>query len=156
MNTRRRRVRDLAARLAALRPATAPDVALYGFMAGALHALERAEQLGYNRARAQPDLASFQSEFRRTLKAIGKGVERPRPWLAGFYFFAALMRLAALNERLDKRFDKRLDIAKGVRREVNKLKHDLSVHPARPLSVGIDNAIEVAAALCNRIERASR
>jgi hypothetical protein len=156
VSTRQRRVRELAARLETLRLARNADVSLLGFLAGTLHALDRADQLNYNPGRAKPDVKVFEAEFRRALKAIRRGVDRPRPWRAGFYFFSALMRLAALNERLDKRFGKQLDIAAAIRIEVNKLKHDLEVHPAAPLSVGFDGALRVASAMCDRMERGLR
>ena len=66
------------------------------------------------------------------------------------------MRLAALNERLDKRFGKPLNIAAAVRRAVNMLKHDLGAHPGSPLSVTFEHALDISEAMCRRLERGLR
>ena len=45
--------------------------------------------------------------------------------LAGFYLDSALMRLAALNERIDTYLGKKHDTAQQIRRLVNEIKHEV-------------------------------
>ncbi len=157
VNTRRDHVRRLARRLAALKSSDRRDVSLLGLMAGALHLLDRAAQLGYADQRGtSPDVATFAGEFHTTLKALGRGVELPRQWRAGFYFISALFRLAALNPRLRDRFPRGWpdDVARSnLMQDVNRLKHSLRAHPISRLTTRFGLALAIADAMCTRLER---
>jgi hypothetical protein len=140
----------LANRLARLRPTSNTDIANVGFMAGALYALSRALDLRYDDARASPDPQSMAREFTATAVALASNQEPPAPWLAGFYFHAGTMRLAALNERLDR--DK--DVAAKVRRSVNSLKHDPDAQISGHRTVTFDIALKAAEDLFGILEAA--
>src|SRR5512142_1796822 len=118
-------VRALAARLAALGPRTNAQISLVGFTAGALHGLDRAAQLNFDDSRSRPIPQQFAREFKTTLKAISRGGGRPDAWLAGFYLHSAMLRLAAVNERLNKLLRTKDDRARAIRRAANSLKHDV-------------------------------
>src|SRR5436190_14251669 len=117
-------IHALAARLAACKPSTEQHTAGLGFMAGALYALDRAATLGYDDARSRPIPARFAGEFADVLTAIGRGETPSHAWESGFFFNSAIMRLAALNERMVGTND----IASGIRRSVNLLKHEADAH----------------------------
>jgi hypothetical protein len=151
MSTRVGTIRAWAARLSKLERRTDPDVSLLGIMAGALHSLEKADQLGYQDARGQSrNLAFFASEFRRTLKSIGKGDQPPQRWLAGFYFISALVRLAALLDRL------KLPLATRSRahlmHDVDWFKHRDEDHPVSRMVTSWDEALKVANDTCSALE----
>ncbi len=147
----RRTISHLAGRLTELHPRTPEQVSLLGFMAGALHALDRAAQLNYDDGRATPDPDVFAREFRVTIKSIARRRTRPNAWLAGFYLDSALMRLAAINTRLNKLLGTRDDRLPVVRRIVNSLKHDVDAHIGRPWSLKFANAVGAAKILSDRL-----
>ena len=147
----RRFISELAERLTELRPKTAAEVSLLGFMAGALHALDRAAQLNYDDSRARPDRQAFAREFRGTVKAVARQRARANAWLAGFYLDSALMRLAALNTRLNKLLGTSDDRVRSVRRIVNSLKHDVDAHIGRPWNLRFSDAIGAAKILSDRL-----
>ena len=147
----RKTIRGLAERFDEIRPATAAQVSLVGFMVGALHALDRAAQLNYDDARAQPRQDQFALEFRTSMKAVARGRARPNAWLAGFYLDSALMRLAALNTRLNKLLGTRDDRVRTVRRIVNSLKHDVDAHIGRAWQLRFSDAIGAAKVLGDRL-----
>ncbi len=78
-------IQGLAARLLKLVPCDSSQVALVGFMAGALYALERAVELGFDDGRMKLDLAIERSEQRQSLEALERASAPGNPWLAGFY-----------------------------------------------------------------------
>src|ERR1051325_4822886 len=127
-STERAEVRALAAKVAALHPRGRGEVSLVGFMTGALHALERAAQLNYDDSRAKPVLAEFTSEFQKTLKSLTRGTTRPHAWLAGFYLHSAMLRLDAVDVRLNKHPRAKPFKSTRVHGAVNSLKHDLDAH----------------------------
>jgi hypothetical protein len=147
----RNAIKGLAERLVQLRPKTAAQISLIGFMAGALHALDRAAQLNYDDARAKPDQDQFAAEFRTTMKAVSRGRVRPNAWLAGFYLDSALMRMAALNARLNKLLGTKDDRVRTVRRIVNSFKHDVDAHIGKPWKLQFHNAIGAAKILGDRL-----
>jgi hypothetical protein len=59
------------------------------------------------------------------LEALTHGLPVDASWLAGFYLDSALMRLAALNERIDTYLGKKHDTAQQIRRLVNEIKHEV-------------------------------
>jgi hypothetical protein len=147
----RRTISDLAERLLDLHPKTATQVSLLGFMAGALHALDRAAQLNYDDARSHPDRKHFATEFRTTVRAVARRRARPNAWLAGFYLDSALMRLSALNARLNKVLGTEDDRLRVVRRIVNNLKHDADAHIGTDWNLRFGDAIGAAKILSDRL-----
>jgi len=128
-------------------------------MAGALHALDRAVQLGYHDRRGRmPNVRAFASEFRSTLKDIGRGRSLPEQWRAGFYFLSALFRLAALIDRLRKRFGKWPDnrTRSNLMADVDRIKHNPIAHPVARLATQFDDALAVADAIGVRLEQRLR
>jgi len=152
MNPRTRVIRALAARLERMQPLDKTDVALFGVMAGALHSLDKAVQLGYQDQRGQSRNASiFGREFRTTLKKIARGHAPPHQWLAGFYFLSGLMRLAALIDRLNLPVN---ETTRGrVMGDVILFKHKSEAHPVSRIATRVDDAIAVADAACSELER---
>jgi len=141
-------VRSLARRVNSLRPTSDAQIANVGFMTGALYALERAIDLGYDDARLSPNPATMATEFAATLTAISATREPPASWLAGFFFHSATMRLAALNERLDRS----KDVAAAVRKSVNSLKHEADAHISGRRTVRFDQVLKAAEDLCALLE----
>lgn len=117
-------VRALAARLAVLEPESNEDISNLGFMAGALYALLHAGLIGFDEKRVIPNPKEMADEFQGTLEALGTDQPPPGTWVAGFFLNSAMMRLSALNERLDRS----ADLAGPVRQAVNRLKHDPDGH----------------------------
>jgi hypothetical protein len=120
-------------------------------MAGALHALDRAAQLNYDDARGRPDRDRSAREFRLAVRAVTQGRARSNAWLAGFYLDSALMRLAALNTRLNKLLGTSDDRLRDVRQIVNSLKHDVDAHIGRPWTLRFGDAIVAAKILIDRL-----
>jgi len=118
-------VQSLARRVASLRPRGADQLALVAFMAGALHSLTRAIQFRFDDARMTPEMARVQAELVEVLDRIVVSKEPPRPWLSGYYIDSAMMRIAALGDRLGERFGPRRPLAPSVPDAVNSMKHDL-------------------------------
>jgi len=120
-------------------------------MAGALHSLQKADQLGYRDERGQSrDIDFFTREFRTTLTNMGKGYPPEHRWLAGFYFMSALVRLAALLDRLD------LPLAARSRahlmHDVDWFKHRDEQHPVSRIVTSWDEALRVASDTCSALE----
>ena len=95
--------------------------------------LDRAAALGYSDSRNMAKKATLAPEFVRNAVAVAKSESLEPVWLAGFYFSSALMRISALNERIDTMAKARAgsakrDIAKKVRKTVNMLKHETDAH----------------------------
>jgi hypothetical protein len=141
-----------ARRLGQLRTVTDDDTAAIGFMLGAVYALLRAATLQYSDARNAARKDVLQAEFTRVAGALGKGASPEPDWLGGFYFSSALMRIAALNERIDKMAGYRRDLAAKVRRVVNKLKHDSDAHVCGDWDIQFSEVVHVTSALCEGLE----
>jgi hypothetical protein len=118
-------VQSLAKQVATLRPSTADEIALVAFMAGALYSLNRAIQCRFDDARMMPDLASLRSELAGVLERLALSQEPRRPYLSGYYIDSAMMRIAALGERLSKRVGAPRPLASHVADAVNSMKHDI-------------------------------
>jgi hypothetical protein len=127
---------------------------LLGFTAGALHALDRAAQLNFDDSRTRPVDSAFAREFRITLNAIARGRGRPNAWLAGFYLHSAMLRIAAVNERLNNLLGAREDRTHLIRRAVNSLKHHVDAHISGRRTVPYAEVLRGARVVCERLERA--
>ena len=146
-------VRALAQQLRVSRARTPDQVSLCGLMVGALYALSRAAELDYDDGRALPDADIFKAEFQLTAEAIAKGGAVPGPWLAGFQFHSAIMRLDAVDTRLAEALD--LPDPKGgeVRDAVNALKHDAAAHISGHDIVVLADAVAKAHRLCSLLQQ---
>ena len=152
----RAEIRALASRVGGLQPRTKAEVSLVGFIAGALHALDRAAQLNYDDARSRPVLAEFASEFRTTLKSIKRGARRPNAWLGGFYLHSAMLRIDAVNVRLNKVPGAGPFTPTATHAAANSLKHDADAHLSGTKNVSFAVALRDAQAVCRGLERALR
>ena len=154
--TERSEIRALASRVAGLDPRTRSHVSLVGFMAGALHALDRAAQLNYSDTRAKPKLAEFAIEFRTTLKSIDRNRKRPTGWLAGFYLHSAILRLDAVDVRLNKLPKAGKYRPTSIHGAVKSLKHDEDAHLSGTKNVSFSQTLRDAKTICERLESAVR
>jgi hypothetical protein len=134
-------VRDLVRHLRALNPVSITQVSLVGLMAGALYSLLAAAELDYDDTRAFPTLATFAGEFNTVLDSIDRDQLPPRSWLAGFYFHSALMRLDAIDSRLEKVLSRKPAHGSKVRAAVNALKHDIDAHLSAKTPVVFGDAV---------------
>lgn len=145
------RIRALAAKVADLPFQTGPEVSLVGVLAGALYSLEKADQNGYKDARGQSqDVQVFADEFRRTLKKVGKGEQPPLTWVGGYYFTSALVRLAALVDRLDLPLTARS--RSHLVHDVDWFKHRSDAHPVSRIVTTWDEVLRVSSAVCDHLE----
>lgn len=142
----------LARRLSTLETHSSGETAIIGFVAGALHALKRAAELGYDDSWPNIGTAELNREYHAALRATADLVSGPSQWLAGFYFNSALMRLDALKDRIRKLAGvKRKKLAHEVRVVVNRLKHDVDPY-AVEWNVSFADALDAANALCRAFE----
>src|ERR1700694_5288885 len=96
-------IKVLARRIAAIEARDQGGIALLGLMTGVLYSLERAIELGFDDARIKKrGVNDEKTEIRQTLESIEHGRALADPWLAGFYFDSAIMRLATFHERIAK------------------------------------------------------
>jgi hypothetical protein len=143
---------DLATRLSQLQVGSKDEIAAKGFMLGAIFSLGQAAQLQYSDSRNTAGKAALAAEFARTAAALATN-QSPEPiWLAGFYFSSALMRIAALNERLDKMAGSKVDAAPMIRQTVNKLKHRPDAHVIGDWTVTFAGALGALSGQCGQLE----
>jgi hypothetical protein len=118
------------------------ELALFGFIVGALYALHKAIMFGYT-DRGEDNWA----ELRQIAEKVSHQDEITEiDWLSGFYFNSAIMRLAAIGERMYRYAGKQRDITPHIRKEVNRLKHDvLGVASGR--TVTMRDALDAALSL---------
>jgi len=96
---------------------------LVAFMAGALYSLGRAIQCRFNDARMVPEMQPLATELVDVLSQIEQSKEPPRPWLSGYFIDSAMMRIAALGERLGKQIGPAKPLGPEVPNAVNSMKH---------------------------------
>jgi len=147
-------IRALASRLLKLAPRDANQVALVGFMAGALYALQRAVELDFHDMRMKLDLAVERTEQKQTLEALEHASAPGNPWLAGFYLDSAILRLSALNERIDRYLGTNHDVAAKIRRVVNRIKHHVDANIASGWNIRFADVLKACEDLCGLLERA--
>lgn len=145
-------LKALAKRMSTLAPRNADETALLAFMAGVIYALTRAAQLEFDDARMAPDLSKVPPELRQTLSDVGGDAAPPDPWLSGFYLDSAMMRLAALNERLDKYLGAKRNLASKVSKLVNKLKHDVDAGITDGWKMSFTEVVTTTSDLCGLLE----
>ena len=134
-------VNQVASQISALRPANDSELALIAHLVGAAHSLRKAVDIspdGYSDEHALPD---FRDRVMATATAIASPDASVDPrWEAGYFFNSALMRIASVNDRLGKYEGDRPDFTPEVRREVNRIKHDVEGILAGR-QVGLDDAL---------------
>jgi hypothetical protein len=94
------------------------------------------------------------AEHRRVLEALENHASLDTPWLAGFYLDSAIMRLSALNERIDKYLGTNRDVAEKIRKVVNKIKHDIDAGVQSGWAVGFRDVLKATEDLCTQLEKA--
>ena len=137
---------NAATAAAELTPANEQEQAIVGFMLGAIYGLRRAIDLGFvdrTGAKTAPD---YTQELQRVAHNLASktDISDDHAWLSGFYFNSALHRIAALGERVSIYAGGRQDMTPKIRREVNRLKHDVDGLMAGR-SIGVP---EVVSAVC--------
>ena len=143
---------DLADRLGKLQVASEDEIAAQGLMLGAIYSLSQAAKLEYSDSRNTAGKGLLATEFVRTAAALAINQMPDTTWLAGFYFSSALMRIAALNERLDKMAGTKVDSAADIRRTVNKLKHHPDAHVRGDWTVTFAGTLQSLSNLCQQLE----
>jgi hypothetical protein len=117
---------SLAKRLESLIPRNDDEIALVGFLVGAIHSLREATQIsdkGYSDEHLDP---TYSKILMKEINTLAKGNDvSDSIWLAGYFFNSGLYRISALNERIDKYLGTQADLATDVRREINRFKHDV-------------------------------
>lgn len=147
-------IRTLAGKLQPLTPRDSNQIALLGFMVGVLYSLDRAVALGFEDTRMKLDATVERTEHRRTLQVLTQGSTVEAAWLAGFYLDSAMMRLAALNERIDIYLGANHDVAAQVRKLVNKIKHEVDAGIGRGWTIKFADVLKATEDLCILLEKA--
>lgn len=121
------RIFEIAHIISEIEITTQEEKSLVGLLLGAVFSLENAISLNYEDRTGENLPRNYIEELRKIAKRIELNEElEEREWLAGYYFDSAVQRLAALNERVSKYiFGKKQDISSVIRREVNRMKHDI-------------------------------
>jgi hypothetical protein len=143
---------NMARRLSHLQAVTNEGAAAIGFMLGAVYALLRAAALSYSDARNTAGKLELQAEFARVAAALGSRASPEADWLGGFYFSSALMRIAALDERIGKMAGRKHHRAHKVRSLVNKLKHEPDAHVRGDWDIHFSDVVHAANVLCEELE----
>lgn len=119
-------VAEILGRLAEIKPRGRDEEAIYGLLVGALYGLRRAFDLGYV-DRAGDGLPSdyYKELVRVACNLATTGDVAESAWLAGYYFNSSLHRFAPVGERLGKYAGDRQDLVPRVRKEMNRIKHDV-------------------------------
>lgn len=147
-------IRTLATRLLKLTPRDSNQIALLGFMVGVLYSLERTVAFGFDDARMKLDAGVERAEHRRALEALENASSLDAPWLSGFYLDSAIMRLSALNERIGKYLGTRRDVAREIRKVVNRIKHDIDAGIQSGWRIGFRDVLKATEDLCAQLEKA--
>src|SRR5262245_43157570 len=146
-----KRLHEIAQRISKVHPVEDAEIAFVNLMAGAIYALHQAAKLDYDDNRANPNPDVSKQEFRRSVINISQGLSPEDAWLAGFYLNSALLRMAPLNERINKQTRTKHDIT-DIHRLVNKIKHEPSAQMGRAWHVTLTDAVDALEVLCKRLE----
>jgi hypothetical protein len=145
------RLQEISYRLSKVHPVENAEIAFVNLIAGAIYALHQAAKLDYDDNRANPNPDASKQEFRRSVINISKGLSPDKEWLAGFYLNSALLRLAPLNERINK-YSKTKHNISDVHLLVNRIKHEPDAQIGRRWGVTLINAVDTLEMLCKRLE----
>ena len=94
------------------------------------------------------------AEHQRTLEALERGLSLDAQWLAGFYLDSAIMRLSALNERVDTYLGTNQDVAAKIRKVVNRIKHDVDAGITSGWNIRFADVLKASEDLCALLEKA--
>lgn len=119
------RVREAAGRLGCLIATNPDERAILSFAIGAAYSLDKALAIGFADRTGKALPLDFSIDLHQVSLAISESRDpAPQVWVAGFYFNSALLRLAAVAERVTiYKTGSRQDLLPAVRREVNSMKH---------------------------------
>lgn len=149
MNDLDEKLSEAAKELLGINPRSKEGMAILGYALGAIYSIRKSIQYGYSDRTGENIYANYTGELSSVSKALSENAEiESNDWVSGYYFNSGLHRLAALNERATKFiYGKKDDLSSGVRREVNRLKHDVdSVLSGR--GVDVKNAVGVCLDVC--------
>lgn len=147
------KIRTLVSRLRKHTLRDSNQIALVGLMTGVLYALQRTVELSFDDARMKLDPDIERSEIGRTLEALENCHLPNTPWLAGFYLDSAIMRLSALNERIDKYLQVNQDTAAEIRKVVNKIKHEVDAGITSGWTIKFSDILKASEDLCVLLEK---
>jgi hypothetical protein len=117
---------SLISRLSKLVPQNEKEVALVGYVAGAIYSLREVINHSEGSYSDEHELPGFQDILHHAIIDLANEKEVPHTWwLSGYYFNSALNRVSSLNDRIGKYVGGREDYTPSVRIEVNRLKHDV-------------------------------
>jgi hypothetical protein len=145
-------IRTLASRLQKLHLRNINEIALIGFMLGILYALERAMRFNFRDERMNLNHDDERTEIKNTLEQLALGSDPDERWLSGFYLDSAIMRLAALNERVAKYVEMEHD-HREIRRIVNKIKHEVDAGITSGWDFKLSDVLRATDDLCGLLER---
>jgi hypothetical protein len=101
-------------------------LALTTHLVGAAYSLVQAINLSEGGYSDEHDLPEFHTLIRDAALSVADELPSIDPrWEAGYFFNSAILRIAAVNDRLGKYLGDRRDLTPAVRQEVNRLKHDV-------------------------------
>jgi len=149
------RIKQLAERMADLRPANDDETTLLAFMAATLYGLVRAAELRFDDALIKPDPADARDEVRSTLSGIVEGSAPSEPWLSGYHVDSALLRLMPLNERANKHLGLKPDLDSAVAGVAKAMKHHVGAGITKGWPIGgLANVLDATESLADLLERA--
>jgi hypothetical protein len=145
------RLRAVAHRLSELNPEDDTGIALGNLMAGVVYSLHRATLLRYEDKRSTPDRLECRREFKDCSRSLSNSQDLEEPWLAGFYFNSAILRLPPIEERL-LRSQGKLPKSRHIRRRINAFKHEPDFQIGKPWHLVLNDAINEVERLCLALE----
>jgi hypothetical protein len=145
------RLHAIADRVSKIEPKRNAEIAILNLMTGAVFATYQAAKLDYDDDRANPNPDVSKREFKRSAIGVSRGRSPHRAWRAGFYLNSALLRIAPINERINKHTGAVRDIPK-IRQLVNKIKHDPDAQIGRVWHIKLIDAVDALDLLCKRLE----
>jgi hypothetical protein len=155
--TSEEKIKELAKKLSDVKLFNNKDkVATLGFFLGAIYSLKKAIELGY----MDETGLQYNEDYPEMCKKIAIKLsteeddlkeENEIQWLAGYYFNSALMRTAAIADRLELKKE-----YPDIYKEVNRLKHDeegilSGKRDGRDIKVTIEHIISKLSQLVARI-----
>ncbi|MBZ0104622.1 hypothetical protein MELA_01279 [Candidatus Methylomirabilis lanthanidiphila] len=145
------RLHAIADRISKIEPKRNAEIAILNLMTGAVFATYQAAKLDYDDDRANPNPDESKREFKRSAIGISRGKSPHRAWCAGFYMNSALLRIAPINERINKHTHTVHDIPK-IRQLVNKIKHEPDAQIGRAWHIKLIDVVDALELLCKRLE----
>lgn len=126
----KKELEDISERIAQLNPSNASELALLGYILGAVYSLRKVIQISKSDYIDEHVNSEFGNTVRDVALRMAKEEEVHPDWLAGYYFNSAIHRIDSLSERVsdyvyrDK--GKKSKFSSKVNRDVRLLKHRIS------------------------------